>query len=312
MNKTLVPIVFAFDNNIIMPACICISSLLMNAKPDTFYEIFILYSSKEPLKREQLDKIPGEYTNCRITYVSVDGSFDSAYEVRGVTKATYYRLLVPEILPEYDKVIYSDVDIIFRLDLAEVYTEDYSDYYIAATLDLGLNQEVKHLEAIGVSPGEYLQAGFAVLNLKKMREDNMVKVFKRLGECRFTYQDQDILNIACKGKIKYLPPCYNVNDCSFIQIYYNSDNLPGNFTKAEYEFATKKGNIHYSGSKPWRKNSIALDVWWEYYRKSIFFDERLYFTYFFDSTRALDALSLWKRLKILARYFILGRYKGLI
>ena len=37
-----VPIAFAFDNNLVLPACICISSLLMNAKEETFYDIFIL------------------------------------------------------------------------------------------------------------------------------------------------------------------------------------------------------------------------------------------------------------------------------
>lgn len=46
-----IPIVFAFDNNLILPACVCISSLLMNAKENTFYDIFILYSSDTPLKK---------------------------------------------------------------------------------------------------------------------------------------------------------------------------------------------------------------------------------------------------------------------
>ena len=36
----VVPIVFAFDNNLILPACVCISSLLVNAKCDTFYDVF--------------------------------------------------------------------------------------------------------------------------------------------------------------------------------------------------------------------------------------------------------------------------------
>lgn len=41
-----VPIAFAFDNNLVLPACICISSLLMNAKEETFYDIFILDFSR--------------------------------------------------------------------------------------------------------------------------------------------------------------------------------------------------------------------------------------------------------------------------
>lgn len=48
----IVPIVFAFDNNLILPACVCISSLMMNANEDTFYDIFILHSAHIKLKKK--------------------------------------------------------------------------------------------------------------------------------------------------------------------------------------------------------------------------------------------------------------------
>ena len=54
----VIPIAFAFDNNLILPACVCISSLLTNAQKDTFYDIFILHSSNIALKKEGLNKIP--------------------------------------------------------------------------------------------------------------------------------------------------------------------------------------------------------------------------------------------------------------
>ena len=54
MKKNIVPIAFAFDNNLVMPACICISSLLMNARPDTFYDIFILQPKDEELNKAEL------------------------------------------------------------------------------------------------------------------------------------------------------------------------------------------------------------------------------------------------------------------
>lgn len=107
-----VPIVFAFDNNLILPACVCISSLMMHAREDTFYDIFILHAQKEQLERAELDRIPGFYPNCRIRYRSVGDTFDGAFEIRGITTPAYYRLLIPELIPEYDKVIYSDVDVI--------------------------------------------------------------------------------------------------------------------------------------------------------------------------------------------------------
>lgn len=69
-----VPIAFAFDNNLVLPACICISSLLMNAKEETFYDIFILYSSKINLHKEQLDILPKHFNRCRIQYRVVDNT----------------------------------------------------------------------------------------------------------------------------------------------------------------------------------------------------------------------------------------------
>ena len=63
-----VPIVFAFDNNLVLPACICISSLLMNANKDTFYDIFILHSSMVNLHKEQLGELPKHFKRCQIQY----------------------------------------------------------------------------------------------------------------------------------------------------------------------------------------------------------------------------------------------------
>ena len=136
----IIPIVFAFDNNLILPACVSISSLLMSAKQDTFYDIFILHSGAELLEQEAINKLCLFYSNFKITYVLVTNEFEDAYEVRGITKATYYRLLIPQLITQYDKIIYSDVDVIFRSDLSDVYKLDieneYGCYKGDATIDL--------------------------------------------------------------------------------------------------------------------------------------------------------------------------------
>ncbi len=135
----IVPIAFAFDNNLVLPACVCISSLMMNAKEDTFYDIFILHSVKESLRKEQLDLLPKYYPNCRVQYREVGDTFDYAFEIRGITTPAYYRLLIPELILEYDKVIYSDVDIVFRQDLSQLHKINLGDNLLAATKDMGIN-----------------------------------------------------------------------------------------------------------------------------------------------------------------------------
>lgn len=306
-----VPIVFAFDNNLILPACVCISSLMMNAREDTFYDIFILHSRKLALERDRLGRIPDYYPNCRIRYRLVDETFDAAFEIRGITTPAYYRLLIPELIPEYDKVIYSDVDVIFRMDLAELYRLDISDYYLAATRDLGLNfsdDGVRYVNSMpGLVQGQYLQSGFIMLNSRKIRQDNLVARFRELAKRKLKYQDQDILNLSCSGQVLFLPMKYNMTDYSYFFIHLEPEKIAHLVDTEEIAEAQLCGNIHFNGHKPWKKYSINFDIWWEYYRKSPFFDAKFYFDFFYYRLNILDQLPLWKRIKILLRYFIYGK-----
>ncbi len=313
MKKNIVPIAFAFDNHLVMPACVCISSLLMNARPDTFYDIFILHSPKEELTKEKLDLLPHYYSNCRLQYRKVDATFDDAFEIRGITTPTYYRLLIPDLIPEYDKVIYSDVDVIFRMDLSQLYQSDLAGYLLAATkdLDLNLSKEGKEyiVSTLGLIQGNYLQAGFIIMNNALMRKDKKEKQLKALAKQKYKHQDQDILNIACQGKVLYLPPCYNMTNYSYNYMLHDYDLVETLYTDEEIRFALSHGNIHYNGQKPWKGYCVNFDIWWEYYRKSPFFDAKFYYDFFAKKMGELDRFTLWKRIKLLVRYFVYGQIK---
>lgn len=306
-----VPIAFAFDNNLILPACVCISSLMMNAKKDTFYDIFILHSAHVSLKKEELDKLTKYYKNCRIQYRQVDNTFDSAFEIRGITSATYYRLLIPELIPEYDKIIYADVDIIFRMDLSSLYNSDLGDNYIAATLELGMNLTEDGKRYINsmkeLSLGKYIQAGFIILNSKVLKDENIVSELKKWSNKKLKFQDQDILNIVCSGRIHYLSLEYNMTDYSYYFAIRKPELISDQFSNDTIDFAVNHGNIHFNGHKPWKKYSVNFDIWWEYYRKSPLFNQKFYFEFFYKRLNELDQLSLWKRMKILIRYFVYGK-----
>lgn len=306
----IIPIAFAFDNNLVFPACVCLSSLLMHAKADTFYDIFILHSEEKALRTENLDKLPSFYSNCRITYRTVDGTFDQAFEIRGITTAAYYRLLIPELIPEYDKIIYSDVDVIFRDDLSEIYQTDIEDYYIAGVDSIAhlipdlknYYEQVRHCDSKG-----QIYSGNLIINSKKILKDNMIALFKEhIGE-KYKFQDMDILNIVCKGKIKYLPPSFCLTTYINDFAVNNIEALNENWAEVEVRYALEKGIVHYNGQKPWKGFCVNFDIWWEYYRKSPYFNPKIYFDFFYGKLDELDQLPLMKRIKILVRYFVYGR-----
>lgn len=256
----IVPIVFAFDNNLILPACVCIYSLMMNAKEDTFYDIFILHSAHVALEKENLDKLTQFYKNCRIQYRQVDDTFDSSFEIRGITTPAYYRLLIPELISEYDKVIYSDADIIFRMDLSELYNVDITPYYLAATRDIGLNfsdEGIKYISSVeGLRQGQYLQSGFIMMNCKKMLQDKLVDKFRNLAQKKLKYQDQDILNLTCGEEVLFLPIKYNMTDYSYYFLNKEQYKIVSILAGENVDEAINHGNIHFNGHKPWKKYSI--------------------------------------------------------
>ena len=120
----------------------------------------------------------------------------------------------------------------------------------------------------------------------------------------------DILNIVCKGKIKYLPPSFCLTTYINDFAVNNIEALNDNWSEVEVRYALEKGIVHYNGQKPWNGFCVNFDIWWEYYRRSPYFNQKIYFDFFYGKLYELDQLPLMKRIKILVRYFVYGRKKS--
>lgn len=311
-----IPIILTFDSNMSLPAGVCISSILMSGDASNFYDIFVLHSNEEPAIYG-LESILQTFHNVRIQYRSVGDAFLGAYEVRGITNAAYFRLLAPKLITEYDKAIYADVDTLFRLDLESLLERDMGDNYLGAVyaLEMNINPErTKYVESIGATPGDYFMSGFLLMNLQAMRRDNIVSRFMNYADRKFKYQDQDIMNIVCKGKIMSIPYIYHMHDAAFrIVSLHDAKLLESKYMTTESsDNPLLCSNIHFNGAKPWKTWCPNMDQWWECYRRSPVYDPKFYYIYFADKRELFDQLPLLKRIKILLRYFIVGRKKSTI
>lgn len=310
----IVPIILTFDSKMSLPAAVCICSFLRSAQESTFYDIFVLYSGEEP-KIVGLDRIQREYKNFKLQYRSVGDTFVGSYEVRGISYAAYYRLLAPELIPEYDKAIYFDVDMIFRTDLADIYNIDLADNYLGAVLATSFNFEpgaMKYAETIGACPGSYYLSGYLLMNLRKLREDGVVEKFKSFASHKFKYQDMDIMNIVCKGKIIPVPCSQSMTVGAFYLMEMDPDFFVEKYSNVPIEEARNNSNIHYNGTKPWNDLCPNFDIWWEYYRESPIYDSKFYLAFFYNKLDTYDQLPFMKRLKIFFRYFRFGVKKPAI
>lgn len=260
------PIAFIFNDSYAFPASICIYSLLVNAKKDTFYDIYILFL-EERLSQENIEiieKMKEIFNNVDFHFISVENKFQNFRTVRYITIDAYVKFLIPELLKDLEKVIYVDVDTIFDADISELANLNFRESIAAIKIPVG-NISEKYLKKIGLNPNKYFNSGVIVMNLKKIREEEIVNrsIFPLIGT-KFDHVDQDIFNKVFQEDTFYISSIYN----------YSSDRI---FNDVETHLPTDKIAIyHYTGQKPWREIVPFGDIWWGYYRKSIYFDKNSY------------------------------------
>ena len=301
-----IPILFTFDKGLEMPAGVCLTSLLENAEKDTFYDIFILHGPGVDFRNSKLNDLTGKYGNCRLTFRKVEGEFVGGYEIRGIPETAYYRLISPDLIPEYDKILYSDVDVIFREDLTKYYEIDLKDNYFGAVdtcsvLRPSYQKYLKDEYNYDYRDG-YYYSGNLVINCKQLLADGKLEEFRRLGKNNYHQQDMTIINLTCKHRIMPMTPAYCVSTPLYTLMTERRAEMDALYGKAEIEHALTSGIVHYNGAKPWNEPCPNADIWWSYYRKSLFFEEKFCHDFWIGQRDKLVRLPLLKRIKILLRY----------
>ncbi len=259
-----IPVVFTFDKRIILGAAVTVKSLIDSAKPETEYDIYVYHPDIDDKTVNEFKKmLEGTKHSITFEYISKTKFQDAPINKGGSwTEIVYYRLLIPELLPQYDKVIYADTDVLFKDDLEEVFNIDISEYECAAVAMEPNNENMICHKYFPENKNEFTYiSSFIMFNSKKMREENFVKrVFETIKNfnTRLKFFDLDTLNITC-NKFYNLPFRYGV----FQSMYYHNDWSNSNeykFVKNVYSDDILKEEVkntvmlHYAGDpgKPWR------------------------------------------------------------
>ena len=285
----VVPVVLAADDNYAPMLTATIHSILENASRDCFYDITVLTtdisSSNQQIMRDFLTKD----RTASIQFFNV-WPLLSSYELTTnnphIGVETYYRFLIQDVLPHYDKVLYLDSDLIVRDDVSKLYATELGDTMLAAVTDAdylgilnlkdsGRMDYTKNVLKLD-DPYQYFQAGVLVLNTAILRKEVPVSEWlERAQDKRLIFNDQDILNMRCQGRITKLDMSWNVMHNGWDRI-----NIACKFAPTavfdEYLRARKNEKvIHYAGSqKPW--NTFDCDragEYWRYARETPYYEE---------------------------------------
>lgn len=274
--STVINIAFCFDARYYKQAIVAIISLLnSNTDSNVKYAIYCVVES-DVLERH-LNEINSYVQNHAalhlIKFVYNNPSSKNLYECRGITKAAYTRLMLHNILPDIDKVIYSDIDVIFNGSLLELWETSLGSYMMGACIDPLMNQEKRWKDRVNKYPywgkllfnaqDNYFSSGLLLLNLSLMRESKFDEQIQHLTKEQFEYQDMDIINISINNKIKPLSNKYCVLNGLIDGGYKNTYEL-GIIPKSYLDDIYNDPKIfHFAGKKPWNDQMVPKsDIWW--------------------------------------------------
>lgn len=213
--------VYTGTRNLYQYMIISAKSLLMHSNVEKIY--FLIQDDIFPyeipqiiecinIKQQQYFKHDGPNYKSRFTYMAL---------IRGA---------LTKIFPNLDTILSLDVDVIINENISELWDLDLTNYYLAAVQ-----------ESLKYNRTNYINAGVMLLNLKKLRQENIDNIIiNALNTQYFKFDVQDCYSKYCYQKTLILPADYNFNEYT------------------DYQLAKNRKIIHYAGIniKNWSKFPI--------------------------------------------------------
>ena len=278
----IIPISMALDDAYIYPTIVSITSIMINSNKNTKYIFYIMHPTEFKIEnKKKLKSLEKKYNKCIINLIDMEGKYKNAWTSGRVTTPAYYRLSLPIILSDIDKILWLDGDTLILTDLKEMYDINMEGFYYKGFLDTVPDD----VDIFTTENDHAICTGVMIINLDELRKDDMMnKVHKFMKEkkeilSKKKYHDQTLINAVCYHKVGILPPKFGIFNTinSFNRIHYlctKTYRYKNKYTEKELINAYYNPAILHFIAKPWKiEKCLHQDLWWEYAKKTDYFDE---------------------------------------
>ncbi len=261
-----IDICLASNDNYAKYMATTIASILSNSKEDEeiyFHIISENINNNSKQKILSLKKIK-EFNINFIEPKQEIFQYISKYKMKAYS--TWFRLSIPSLIPNVEKIVYLDSDMIINNSLRELFLDNDLDNYYAFVVEDVMDKIDLVKEGINFKKEDkYFNAGFLMINNKLWKEENLeYKFYDTIDKMSLlSFKDQDILNYCLKDRVKFIDKKWN-------------------FLESKSCYKKNKPDInnlnilHFVG-KPWKeKGNIGFftNEFWKYYQLTPWFLER--------------------------------------
>lgn len=269
-----IEVALCVDNNVIDYVGSLVYSIYKHTS--SYVNIYVIYKELSAESLNKLNWINGKMQTVNLQTVKVSEKLHERLDKITLGKdkynlpiSSYYRIFLADILPDVNRIIYLDVDVLAIGDLTELWHTDLEGNFLAACLD---EQAFTKSGTNVLQPRrrEYFNSGVLVLDLFLFRKYNIIsEFFDYLIDTTDLYNlgDQDALNLYFLDAVKLLDSSWNY----------------GVYSHKKYSGVNDIKILHYFGfSKPLRSlYSYVADDKIKYF-------VQLYRKYYYELAQFID------------------------
>lgn len=271
---------------------IMVQSLFAHRNPARRYRVMVL----------SLDIADADLNPVRLYTSQIDANFDitlaplaphasrldALCPSAGFSREVFFRLIIPDVLPDVDRIVYLDCDLVVLDDIARLFDEDLGPAAIGACIDPGMAgmvggydpaEGVRLRDELNLSdPYGYFCAGVLLWDLAKTRL--LVPTNDLLSyvvEHRPRYNDQDTLNHFFQDHVRHLDMRWNaLYDSEGVRVDAIVPHAPREIQEAYRAARANPAIFHYAGPvKPWSCDVDGSERFWREARRSAGYEQAL-------------------------------------
>lgn len=254
--STCISIAMCSDNRGVPMMHMALKSIF-DSNRDEELDINIITDGFSQENRQKLDTLAAAFNRHisihTITQQDIDKLDLPILKTSRWNKSAAYRFLLQELLPNLNRVLYLDIDIIVRRSLMQIWTYDLGDYVLGAVTEVNCSKDVERIGIVDNADLGYINSGVMLINLGLWRQmDLSAKLIKAMDNNADTYlyPDQDAINQRLWNDIKRLPMTFNVQ-YNYFTFSNRKEIFPG-----QLQVLANPVIIHFSRpEKPWHKGT---------------------------------------------------------
>ena len=257
----------AAEGEYVMHSAAMLHSVLASHPPDSVVIHYLHAPELAKRTRVQLQEMVARRGG-EVKFWEIPDSWCAGLPTEGFTrKATWYRVFLPELLPDVARVLYLDADVIVLESVAPLWEVDMTSKLVAAVTNPLDPQSVDRPTPLVMGSHGYFNAGVMVFNLELMRSEASSRALLEYGRSHadeLVWRDQDALNVVLGSSRVALHPRWNCMNGIFV-FPWSAEVLGA---EAVAEAREKPAIRHFEGPgpyKPW--HYLCEREWRDVYRR---------------------------------------------